>query len=96
MTSGLMPGGVGGMGGSGGASLLPPVMQRKASHSSLYPSLAQPQQHHPHFSDLVGVESGQGVGGVVGGPEQTQEHSYLDMDSYPNNAGEKERLISPH
>uniref|UniRef100_A0A6Q2YJY5 C2 domain-containing protein n=1 Tax=Esox lucius TaxID=8010 RepID=A0A6Q2YJY5_ESOLU len=24
---------------------------------------------------------------VVGGPEQTQEHSYLDMDSYPNNAG---------
>ncbi|KAK6312016.1 synaptotagmin-C-like isoform X1 [Coregonus clupeaformis] len=87
LTSGLMPGGVGGMGGSGGASLLPPVMQRKASHSSLYPSLAQPQQHHPHFSDLLGVESGQGVGGVVGGPEQTQEHSYLDMDSYPNNAG---------
>ncbi|XP_045069406.1 synaptotagmin-C [Coregonus clupeaformis] len=28
-----------------------------------------------------------GVGGVVGGPEQTQEHSYLDMDSYHNNAG---------
>uniref|UniRef100_A0A8C7QEZ6 Synaptotagmin III n=1 Tax=Oncorhynchus mykiss TaxID=8022 RepID=A0A8C7QEZ6_ONCMY len=46
-----------------------------------------PGGHHPHFSDLVGVESGQGVGGVVGGPEQTQEHSYLDMDSYPNNAG---------
>ncbi|XP_010872426.1 synaptotagmin-C [Esox lucius] len=87
LTSGLMPGGVGSMGSSGGASLLPPLMQRKASHSSLYPSLAQPQQHHPHFSDLLGVESGQGVGGVVGGPEQTQEHSYLDMDSYPNNAG---------
>uniref|UniRef100_A0A3B5A3E0 Synaptotagmin 3 n=1 Tax=Stegastes partitus TaxID=144197 RepID=A0A3B5A3E0_9TELE len=43
-------------------------------------------QHHPHFSDLVGLESG-GVGGVVGGPHETQEHSYLDMDSYPNNAG---------
>lgn len=28
------------------------------------------------------------VGGVVGGPQETQEHSYLDMDSYPNNAGE--------
>uniref|UniRef100_A0A665T1F4 Synaptotagmin III n=1 Tax=Echeneis naucrates TaxID=173247 RepID=A0A665T1F4_ECHNA len=25
--------------------------------------------------------------GVVGGPHETQEHSYLDMDSYPNNAG---------
>uniref|UniRef100_W5KQP7 Synaptotagmin 3 n=1 Tax=Astyanax mexicanus TaxID=7994 RepID=W5KQP7_ASTMX len=25
--------------------------------------------------------------GVVGGPQETQEHSYLDMDSYPNNAG---------
>ncbi|KAJ7989521.1 hypothetical protein DPEC_G00305410 [Dallia pectoralis] len=86
LTSGLMPGGVGSL-GSGGASLLPPLMQRKASHCSLYPSLAQPQQHHPHFSDLLGVESGQGVGGVVGGPDQTQEHSYLDMDSYPNNAG---------
>ncbi|KAL0993310.1 hypothetical protein UPYG_G00105940 [Umbra pygmaea] len=85
LTSGLMPGGVGSMGGSGGASLLPPLVQRKASHSSLYPSLAQ--QHHPHFADLLGVESGQGVGGVVGGPDQTQEHSYLDMDSYPNNAG---------
>uniref|UniRef100_A0A8C4ENU8 Synaptotagmin III n=1 Tax=Dicentrarchus labrax TaxID=13489 RepID=A0A8C4ENU8_DICLA len=43
-------------------------------------------QHHPHFSDLVGLERGE-VGGVVGGPHETQEHSYLDMDSYPNNAG---------
>uniref|UniRef100_A0A3P9IY30 Synaptotagmin III n=1 Tax=Oryzias latipes TaxID=8090 RepID=A0A3P9IY30_ORYLA len=54
------------------------------SSSSLYPSLGQ--QHHPHFSDLVGLERGE-VGGVVGGPQETQEHSYLDMDSYPNNAG---------
>uniref|UniRef100_A0A8C1HIG1 Synaptotagmin III n=1 Tax=Cyprinus carpio carpio TaxID=630221 RepID=A0A8C1HIG1_CYPCA len=26
------------------------------------------------------------VGGVVGGPQEMQEHSYLDMDSNPNNA----------
>ncbi len=38
----------------------------------------------------MGVEGGGGlvVGGVVGGPQEMQEHSYLDMDSYPNNAGE--------
>lgn len=87
LTSGLLPGsaGVGGLGG--GSSLLPPLMQRKEGHSSssLYPSLGQ---HHPHFSDLVGLERGE-VGGVVGGPHETQENSYLDMDSYPNNAGER-------
>ncbi|XP_030646237.1 synaptotagmin-C [Chanos chanos] len=92
LTSGLLPGGVGlgGVGGGGGSSLLPPLLQRKDTHSSssLYPSLSQPSQHHPHF-DLMGVDSGGGVGvgGVVGGPQETQEHSYLDMDSYPNNAG---------
>ncbi|XP_046872499.1 synaptotagmin-C [Hypomesus transpacificus] len=96
LMSGLMPGGggVGGLGGSGGASLLPPLLQRKETHSSssLYPSLGQPGQHHPPFSDLLGVERGEGVGGVgvggvVGGPQETQEHSYLDMDTYPNNTG---------
>lgn len=91
LTSGLLPGtaGVGSLGGTGGSSLLPPLLQRKEGHSSssLYPSLGQQGQHHPHFSDLVGLERGE-VGGVVGGPHETQEHSYLDMDSYPNNAGE--------
>ncbi|KAI4822739.1 hypothetical protein KUCAC02_008268, partial [Chaenocephalus aceratus] len=90
LTSGLLPGsaGVGSLGGPGGSSLLPPLLQRKEGHSSssLYPSLGQQGQHHPHFSDLVGVERGE-VGGVVGGPQETQEPSYLDMDSYPNNAG---------
>lgn len=94
LTSGLLPGSAG-LGG--GASLLPPLMQRKGGHSSssLYPSLGQ---HHPHFSDLAGLEGGQ-VGGVVGGPHETQEHSYLDMDSYPNNAGQTQthasRSINP-
>lgn len=91
LTSGLLPGsaGVGGLGGTGGSSLLPPLLQRKEGHSSssLYPSLGQQGQHHPHFSDL-GLERGE-VGGVIGGPQETQEHSYLDMDSYPNNAGER-------
>lgn len=93
MTSGLLPGGVGlgGVGGGGGSSLLPPPLQRKDTHSSssLYPTLPH-GQHHPHFSDMMGVEGGGGlvVGGVVGGPQEMQEHSYLDMDSYPNNAGE--------
>ncbi|KAG7238907.1 hypothetical protein INR49_030454, partial [Caranx melampygus] len=90
LTSGLLPGsaGVGSLGGAGGSSLLPPLLQRKEGHSSssLYPTLGQQGQHHPHFSDLVGLERGE-VGGVVGGPHETQEHSYLDMDSYPNNAG---------
>ncbi|XP_042581055.1 synaptotagmin-C-like [Cyprinus carpio] len=92
LTSGLLPGGagLGGVGGGGGASLLPPLLQRKDTHSSssLYPSLSQHGQHHPHFSDLMGVEGGGGlvVGGVVGGPQEMQEHSYLDMDSNPNNA----------
>lgn len=86
LTSGLLPGSAG-VGGLGGGSLLPPVMQRKEGHSSssLYPSLGQ---HHPHFSDLAGLERGE-VGGVVGGPHDTQEPSYLDMDTYPNNAGER-------
>ncbi|KAM9394225.1 synaptotagmin-C [Pholidichthys leucotaenia] len=68
--------------GAAGSSLLPPLLQRKDGHSSssLYPSLGQQGQHHPHFSDLVGLEGG-------GGVQETQEHSYLDMDSYPNNAG---------
>lgn len=102
LTAGLLPGGTGagglGCGGGGGSSLLPPLLQRKDTHSSssLYPSLSQQGQHHPHFSDLMAVESGGGgggggglvVGGVVGGPQETQEHSYLDMDSYPNNAGD--------
>ncbi|XP_066498942.1 synaptotagmin-C isoform X1 [Hoplias malabaricus] len=93
LTAGLLPGGAGltGLGGGGASSLLPPLLQRKDTHSSssLYPSLSQPGQHHPHFSELMGVEGGGGlmVGGVVGGPQETQEHSYLDMDSYPNNAG---------
>ncbi|XP_029692087.1 synaptotagmin-C [Takifugu rubripes] len=84
LTSGLLPGSAG-VGGLGGGSLLPPLMQRKEGHSSssLYPSLGQ---HHPHFSDMVGLERGEG-GGVVGGPHETQEPSYLDMDTYPNNAG---------
>uniref|UniRef100_A0A8C9V625 Synaptotagmin 3 n=1 Tax=Scleropages formosus TaxID=113540 RepID=A0A8C9V625_SCLFO len=45
-----------------------------------------------------GEAGGLGVGGVIGGPErtpigvaggplETQEHSYLDMDSYPNATG---------
>ncbi|KAG5854666.1 synaptotagmin-C-like isoform X1 [Anguilla anguilla] len=96
LTSGLLPGG-GGVGG--GSSLLPPLMQRKETHSSssLYPSLAQPAQHHPHFADMLTVERCEGgviggpertpIGGVVGGPQEMQEHSYLDMDSYPNSAG---------
>ncbi|KAI5619726.1 synaptotagmin-3 isoform X1, partial [Silurus asotus] len=91
LTAGLLPGGAGLHGVAGGSSLLPPLLQRKDTHSSssLYPSLAQAGQHHPHFSDLMGVEGGGAivVGGVVGGPQETQEHSYLDMDSYPNNAG---------
>ncbi|KAL7378110.1 hypothetical protein ABVT39_008551 [Epinephelus coioides] len=90
LTSGLLPGsaGVGSLGGAGGSSLLPPLLQRKEGHSSssLYPTLGQQGGHHPHFSDLVGLERGE-VGGVVGGPQDTQESSYLDMDSYPNNAG---------
>lgn len=94
LTSGLLPGtaGVGSLGGAGGSSLLPPLLQRKdgQSSSSLYPSLGQ--QGHPHFSDLVGLERGE-VGGVVGGPHETQEHSYLDMDSYPNNAGEEQKAL---
>lgn len=87
LTSGLLPG-TAGLGGAAGPSLLPPLLQRKEGHSSssLYPSLGQ--QGHPHFSDLVGLERGEG-GGVPGGPNETQEHSYLDMDSYPNSAGEK-------
>lgn len=93
LTSGLLPGaaGVGSLGGAAGSSLLPPLLQRKEGHSSssLYPSLGQQGQHHPHFSDLVGLERGEGGGGVVGGPQETQEHSYLDMDSYPNNTGER-------
>ncbi|MEQ2254267.1 hypothetical protein ILYODFUR_001976 [Ilyodon furcidens] len=85
LTSGLLPG-TAGLGGATGPSLLPPLLQRKEGHSSssLYPSLGQ--QGHPHFSDLVGLERGEGGGGV-GGPNETQEHAYLDMDSYPNNAG---------
>ncbi|KAJ8364267.1 hypothetical protein SKAU_G00130980 [Synaphobranchus kaupii] len=95
LTSGLLPGG----GVGGGASLLPPLPQRKETHSSssLYPSLTQPAQHHPHFADMLTVERCEGgvvggpertpVGGVVGGPQEMQEHSYLDMDSYPNSAG---------
>ncbi|KAG7459838.1 hypothetical protein MATL_G00214720 [Megalops atlanticus] len=75
LTSGLLPGGggVGGLGGAGGSSLLPPLLQRKEtqSSSSLYPSLSQPSQHHPHFSDML----------------ETQEHSYLDMDCHSNSAG---------
>ncbi|XP_046721732.1 LOW QUALITY PROTEIN: synaptotagmin-C [Silurus meridionalis] len=90
LTAGLLPGGAG-LHGVAGSSLLPPLLQRKDTHStsSLYPSLAQAGQHHPHFSDLMGVEGGGAimVGGVMGGPQETQEHSYLDMDSYPNNAG---------
>uniref|UniRef100_A0A8D3A771 Synaptotagmin 3 n=1 Tax=Scophthalmus maximus TaxID=52904 RepID=A0A8D3A771_SCOMX len=54
--------------------------------SGLLPGSAGQGQHHPHFSDLVGLERGE-VGSVAGGPQETQEHSYLDMDSYPNNAG---------
>lgn len=84
LTAGLLPGsgGLASLGAAAGSSLLPPLLQRKEGHSSssLYPTLAQPG--HPHFSDVVGLERGE----VVGGPE-TQEHSYLDMDSYPNNAG---------
>ncbi|XP_036409216.1 synaptotagmin-C [Megalops cyprinoides] len=105
LTSGLLPGGggVGGLGGTGGSSLLPPLLQRKETHSSssLYPSLSQPSQHHPHFSDMLVVERGEGggaggvvggpertpIGGVVGGPQETQEHSYLDMDCHSNSAG---------
>uniref|UniRef100_A0A3Q2Z659 Synaptotagmin 3 n=1 Tax=Hippocampus comes TaxID=109280 RepID=A0A3Q2Z659_HIPCM len=88
LTSGLLPGSAG-VGGMPGSSFLPPLLQRKEgqSSSSLYPSLGQQGQHHPHFSDLVGLERGDGGGGLVGGPHETQEHSYLDMDSYPNNAG---------
>uniref|UniRef100_A0A3B4VIM5 Synaptotagmin 3 n=1 Tax=Seriola dumerili TaxID=41447 RepID=A0A3B4VIM5_SERDU len=98
LTSGLLPGsaGVGSLGGTGGPSLLPPLLQRKEGHSSssLYPTLGQQGQHHPHFSELVGLERGE-VGGVAGGPHETQEHSYLDMDSYPNNATLKLSQTSP-
>lgn len=91
LTSGLLPGtaGVGGL-GTGGSSLLPSLLQRKEGHSSssLYPSLGQQSQHHPHFADLVGLERGE-IGGVGMGPTETQEPSYLDMDSCHNNAGEK-------
>ncbi|GAA6069667.1 synaptotagmin-C isoform X1, partial [Tachysurus ichikawai] len=91
LTAGLLPGGAGLHGVAGGSSLLPPLLHRKDTHSSssLYPSLAQAGQHHPHFSDVMGVDGGGAmmVGGVVGGPQEMQEHSYLDMDSYPNNAG---------
>ncbi|XP_072299900.1 synaptotagmin-C [Eucyclogobius newberryi] len=84
LTAGLLPGsgGLASLGATPGSSLLPPLLQRKEGHSSssLYPTLGQ--QGHPHFNDLVGLERGE----VVGGPE-TQEPSYLDMDSYPNNAG---------
>eukprot|EP00066_Takifugu_rubripes_P013338 XP_011602604.1 PREDICTED: synaptotagmin-3 [Takifugu rubripes] len=92
LTSGLLPGSAG-VGGLGGGSLLPPLMQRKEGHSSssLYPSLGQ---HHPHFSDMVGLERGEG-GGVVGGPHETQEPSYLDMDTYPNNAAAGHRQAKP-
>lgn len=85
---------MGSLGGTGGSSLLPPLLQRKEGHSSssLYPSLGQQGQHHPHFSDLVGLERGE-VGGVVGGPQESQEPSYLDMDSYPNNAGERNEHV---
>uniref|UniRef100_A0A3P8VVN8 Synaptotagmin 3 n=1 Tax=Cynoglossus semilaevis TaxID=244447 RepID=A0A3P8VVN8_CYNSE len=89
LTSGLLPGtaGVGGL-GTGGSSLLPSLLQRKEGHSSssLYPSLGQQSQHHPHFADLVGLERGE-IGGVGMGPTETQEPSYLDMDSCHNNAG---------
>ncbi|MEQ2193692.1 hypothetical protein XENOCAPTIV_010051 [Xenoophorus captivus] len=90
LTSGLLPG-TAGLGGAAGPSLLPPLLQRKEGHSSssLYPSLGQ--QGHPHFSDMVGLERGEGGGGV-GGPNETQEHSYLDMDSYPNNADQSRDL----
>uniref|UniRef100_A0AAY4DJ74 C2 domain-containing protein n=1 Tax=Denticeps clupeoides TaxID=299321 RepID=A0AAY4DJ74_9TELE len=86
LTSGLLPGGAGVGGLGGGTSLLPPLLQRKDTHSSssLYPSLSQPAQHHAHFADMVAVDSG---GGLVGGPQETHEPSYLDMDSYPNNTG---------
>ncbi|KAL3986682.1 transcriptional repressor p66 [Sarotherodon galilaeus] len=60
LTSGLLPGtaGVGNLAAAGGSSLLPPLLQRKEgqSSSSLYPTLGQQGQHHPHFSDLVGLE----------------------------------------
>ncbi|KAK2829752.1 hypothetical protein Q7C36_017742 [Tachysurus vachellii] len=81
LTAGLLPGGAGLHGVAGGKDT--------HSSSSLYPSLAQAGQHHPHFSDVMGVDGGGAmmVGGVVGGPQEMQEHSYLDMDSYPNNAG---------
>ncbi|XP_048869665.1 synaptotagmin-C-like [Brienomyrus brachyistius] len=99
LTAGLLPGG-GGVSGGGGSSLLPTLLQRRETHSSssLYPSLSQSAQHHPHFSDMLVVERGEGgVGGVIGGPERApigmvggphemQEHSYLDMDCYPNAA----------
>ncbi|KPP65505.1 synaptotagmin-3-like [Scleropages formosus] len=77
LTSGLLPGGT----GLGSSSLLPPLLHRKDTHSSssLYPSLSQPSQHHPHFSDLLGMERG--------GAQEMQEHAYLDMDCYPSSAG---------
>ncbi|XP_018620221.1 synaptotagmin-C isoform X2 [Scleropages formosus] len=94
LTSGLLPGGT----GLGSSSLLPPLLHRKDTHSSssLYPSLSQPSQHHPHFSDLLGMERGDIVaggpertpaGGVLGGAQEMQEHAYLDMDCYPSSAG---------
>lgn len=100
LTAGLLPGGAGLHGVAGGSSLLPPLLHRKDTHSSssLYPSLAQAGQHHPHFSDVMGVDGGGAmmVGGVVGGPQEMQEHSYLDMDSYPNNAGESTPKYQEH
>ncbi|KAL4658291.1 synaptotagmin-3 isoform X1 [Arapaima gigas] len=94
LTSGLLPGGA----GLGGSSLLPPLLHRKDTHSSssLFPSLSQPSQPHPHFSDLLGVERGDGVvggpdrttvGGIVGSAQEMQEHAYLDMDCHNNSAG---------
>ncbi|XP_023654155.1 synaptotagmin-C isoform X1 [Paramormyrops kingsleyae] len=94
LTSGLLPGG----GGLGSSSLLPPLLQRKETHSSssLFPSL-QPSQHPPHFSDLLGgAERAEGmaggperppIGGMAGVPQDMQEHAYLDMDCYPNTTG---------
>uniref|UniRef100_A0A667XQI7 Synaptotagmin 3 n=1 Tax=Myripristis murdjan TaxID=586833 RepID=A0A667XQI7_9TELE len=72
----------------GGLSLTSGLLPGTAGVGSLAGGggVVAPAAHHPHFSDLVGLERGE-VGGVVGGPHETQEHSYLDMDSYPNNAG---------
>lgn len=79
-----------GGGGGGGLSLLgnplPHLLQRKDQQcsSSLYHSPLPPS--HPPFSsettERVEMGGGGGGGGVVGAPEMP-EHSYLDMDSYP-------------